>query len=99
MSQRQSDLFGWGKSILSIQYHAVTDIQHQHRGALALMLGFDDFQILTFEINGKTDSPADEGILEGPADIQVQMITKCPRTGFIIEYITHSLVHGFMDVE
>jgi hypothetical protein len=48
--QRQRHLLGRREAILAVQDHAVAAIQHQHRGAGALIFGLVHVQVGIFQI-------------------------------------------------
>ena len=51
LRQRQRDALGRREAILAVQNHAVAAVEHQHRGARALILALHDHQIFVGDVD------------------------------------------------
>ena len=76
MREGERDAFGGSEAVLAVKNHAVAAIEHQHRGAGALILALMDHQVGIIELDGHGRAVALDGIEKRSADVHVQRVAK-----------------------
>ena len=79
--QRQRDLLGGREAILAVEDHAVAAIEHQHRGAGALVLALVDVQVGVLHVERDLGALAADGGEQRLADVEVQRVAELVLLG------------------
>ena len=74
--ERQGHALGRREAVFAIEDHAVAAIQHQHRGAGALVFALMDHQVGIIERDGHLRAFAAHGVEKRGADVQVQRVAE-----------------------
>src|SRR5437867_7322542 len=74
--QRESHLLGGSESILAVEDHAVTAVQHQHRRAGGLVLALVNLEVRILKIQRDLQPLAEYGVQDSAAHIEIQHVAK-----------------------
>ncbi len=74
--ERQRHLLGRREAVLAVEDHAVAAIEHQHRGAGALVFALVHVQVGIFQIERHLGAFAPDGGKERLADVEIQRVAE-----------------------
>ena len=74
--ERQGHALGRREAVFAVEDHAVAAIEHQHRGAGALVFALVDHQVGIVEFDGHLRAFAAHGVEERGADVQIQRVAE-----------------------
>ena len=76
MRERERDALRGREAVFAVENHAVTAIEHQHRGAGTLIFALVDHQVGIIEFDGNLAPLRCDGVEKRSTDIQIQRVAE-----------------------
>src|SRR5205814_5716739 len=79
--QGERDFLGGREAVLAVKDHAVTAIEHEHRGARTLVFALPHLKVLVFEVERHFETASGDGGEQRCVYVQVQRIAELVTFG------------------